>query len=249
MSRLVVVESLRNAVAVRHEWDVVMDASHPERGLDPAVLLEKVGAVASSLAREAIGDSAVATSLDKLEVLGVVSAGERLIVTAAVEQSRDGVLPISLVARRRRGSPGAVVIAGVLRFTVSPSDVSADAQNERLLRGGATPMVTSFKARVPRPDVLLGGGNLVPWVHASSLVSAQGFAGGPVALAEVQSLSVLSPVTAGETLTLQCSVVRSSGDKVTVLSLVRSDSARRDVLAAVTTFKVRQGEAPLLIVG
>lgn len=247
MSRLVVVESLRNATAVRHEWDVVMDTAHPERGLDPAVLLEKVGTVASSLAREAIGESAVATSLDKLEVLGVVSAGERLIVTAAVEQSRDGVLPISLVARRRRGAPGAVVLAGVLRFTVSVTDVTGDQQNARLLRGGATPMVTSFRARLPGADVLLGGGNLVPWVHASSLVSAQGFAGGPVSLVEVQSLSVLGPVKAGETLTLHCSVVRSSGDKVTVLSLVRSES--REVLAAVTTFKVRQGEAPLLVVG
>lgn len=248
MSRLVVIESLRNASAARHEWDVVMDSSHPERGLDPALLLEKVGAVASSLAREAIGASAVATSLDKLEVLGTVSAGERLIVTAAVEPSRDGALPVSLVARRRRGAPGAIVIAGVLRFTADAQRAPGDAQNERLVRGGATPMVTSFRARVPGDDVLLAG-NVVPWVHASSLVSAQGFAGGPVALAEVQSLSVLGPVKAGETLTLQCSVVRSSGDKVTVLSLVRSDAHRRDVLAAVTTFKVRQGEAPLLVVG
>ncbi|PZR13253.1 MAG: hypothetical protein DI536_13280 [Archangium gephyra] len=247
MSRLVVVESLRNATATRHEWDVVMDAAHPERGLDPAVLLEKVGAVASSLAKEAIGDGAVATSLDRLEVHGVVSAGERLIITAAVEPSRDGVLPISLVARRRRGSPGAVVLVGVLRFSVAVTDVTADQQNARLLRGGATPMMTSFRARLPREDVLLGGGNLVPWVHASSLVSAQGFAGGPVSLAEVQSLSVLAPVKAGETLTLHCSVVRSSGDKVTVLSLVRSET--RDVLAAVTTFKVKNGEAPLLVVG
>ncbi|MGV3622026.1 MAG: hypothetical protein ACO1OB_14485 [Archangium sp.] len=247
MSRLVVVESLRNATAARHEWDVVMDSAHPERGLDPAVLLEKIGAVATSLAREVIGDSAVATSLDKLEVLGVVSAGERLIVTAAVEPSRDGVLPVSLVARRRRGAPGAVVLVGVLRFTVALGEVPTDQQNARLLRGGATPMVTSFRAQVPREDVLLGGGNLVPWVHASSLVSAQGFAGGPVALAEVQSLSVLAPVKAGETLTLECSVVRSSGDKVTVLSLVRSEV--REVLAAVTTFKMRSGEAPMLVVG
>ncbi len=248
MSRLVVVESLRSAVSARHEWDVVMDSAHPERGLDPAVLLEKVGAVASSLAREAAGDAVVATSLHNLEVLGSVAAGERLIITAALELERDGVLPISLVARRRRGSPGAVVLAGVLHFSTGRNVSDGDAQHERLLRGGATPMVTSFRARVPGNEVLLSG-NIVPWVHASSLVSAQGFAGGPVALSEVQSLSVLGPVRANESLTLQCSVVRSSGEKVTVLSLVRSDDAQRAVLAAVTTFKVKQGEAPLLVVG
>ena len=77
-------------------------------------------------------------------------------------------------------------------------------------------------------------------------MSARGFAG-KVQLAEVQSLSLLGPVTPGETLTLQCSVVRSSGDKVTVLSLVRGRSS--EVLAAVSVFRVLNHEAPLLVVG
>lgn len=247
MSRLVVVESLRSRVAVRHEWDVVMDSAHPERGLDPAVLLEKVGAVAASLAREVAGQDVIASSLDKLEVLATVHGGERLIVTAAVEPSRDGAVPISLVARRRRGAPGAVVLAGVLRFVTEQPTALVDSQHERLVRGGAAPMVTSFRAQVGS-DVLLAG-NVVPWVHASSLVSAQGFAGGAVTLAEVQSLSVLRAVAANESLALQCSVVRSSGSKVTVLALVRGEVDRRDVLAAVMTFSVRQAEAPLLVVG
>ncbi len=242
MSRLVVVESLRSAVAARQEWDVVIDSAQPGRGIDPSELLNKVGAVAASLVSDAMGAPVQATSLTKLEVLHPVNAGERLIITAALERERDGQLPVSLVLRRRKGL---VVIAGVLRFAVElPLGGAQDLASERLLRGGSVPMNTSFRAQVGN-DALLSG-NLVPWVHASALVSAQGFAG-PVQLAEVQSLSILGPVRAGETLTLQCSVVRSSGEKVTVLSLVRGD--RGDVLAAVTVFRVQSHEAPLLIVG
>lgn len=243
MSRLVVIESLRSAVAARQEWDVVMDSAHPGRGLDPAELLEKVGAVAASLARDALGTPVTATSLEKLEVLHPVHAGERLIITAAIEPARDGQLPISLVARRRKGL---VVIAGVLRFAAElPARATPESNNERLLRGGSVPMETTFRVRVQGDDALLGG-NLVAWVHASALVSAQGFAG-KVQLAELQSLSLLGPVTPGETLSLQCSVVRSSGDKVTVLSLVRG--AAGEVLAAVSVFRVLSHEAPLLVVG
>jgi len=249
MSRLVVVESLKSAVASRHEWDVVFDAEHPERGLDPSELLHQVGVVAASLAADAAGAPVFATSVEKLEVLAPVVGGERLIVTAALEAPRDGAIPVSLVARRRRGSPGAVVIAGVLRFTVAADTARpADAQHSRLINGGASPMHTTFKAKLEGSDLLLAG-NLVPWVHASALVSAQGFAGGPVVLAELESLSVLGPVKRHEPLTLSCSVVRASGSLISVLSLVRSDERQRDVLCAMSTFKVKHGEVPLLVVG
>ena len=242
MSRLVIVESLRSAVAARQEWDVVMDGS-TSRGLDPSELLEKVGVVAASLARDALGGPVKATSLEKLEVLHPVHAGERLIITAALERERDGVLPISLVARRRKGQ---VIIASVLRFAEAlPVRGAEDTTNARLLRGGSVPMETTFRARISGDDALLGG-NLVAWVHASALVSAQGFAG-KVQLAELQSLSLLGPVSPGETLTLQCSVVRSSGEKVTVLSLVHGTAG--EVLAAVSVFRVLRHEAPLLVVG
>lgn len=237
MSRLVIVESVRSAVAARQEWDVVMGS------VDPAELLEKVGAVAASLARDALGAPVKATSLDRLEVLHPVHTGERLIITAALEPSREGVQPVSLVARRRKGL---VIIAGVLRFAVElPLRGANDGTNERLLRGGAVPMETIFRAKVHGDDALLSG-NLVAWVHASALVSAQGFAG-KVQLAEVQSLSLLGPVTPGEQLTLQCSVVRSSGEKVTVLSVMRGRAG--EVLAAVSVFRVVRREAPLLVVG
>jgi len=247
MSRLVVVESLKSAVASRHEWDVVLDSAHPERGLDPSVLLEQVGVVAATLAAEAAGAPVFATSMHKLEVLGPVLGGERLIVTAALEAPRDGELPVSLVARRRRGAPGAVVIAAVLRFSVGEARrTSGEVAQTRLIDGGASPMHTTFRAKLRSEDLLLGG-NLVPWVHASALVSAQGYAGGPVVLTEVQGLSVLGPVRKDEPLTLSCSVVRASGDKLTVLSVVRSEA--RDVLCAMSTFRVKHGEVPLLVVG
>ncbi len=105
-------------------------------------------------------------------------------------------------------------------------------------------MQATFKARLKGDDLLLAG-NVVPWVHASALVSAQGFAGGPVVLSEMPSLSLLASVHSD---TLSCSVVRASGNLLTVLSVVRSEERRRDVLCAVSTFKVKRGEVPLLVV-
>ncbi len=247
MSRLVLVESAKNAVSERHEWDVVLDGRQ-KQGLNPAVLLNHVGELAAALAREAAGAPVFVTSVTKLEVLAPVLDGERLIATAALEPSRDGGFPVSLVVRRRRGAPGAVVIAGVLRFS-SEADrwAVADEQHVRLLRGGASPMQATFKARLKGDDLLLAG-NLVPWVHASALVSAQGFAGAPVVLCEMPSLSLLAKVHSDEPLTLSCSVVRASGSLLTVLSVVRSEECRRDVVYAVSTFKVKRGELPLLVV-
>ena len=108
-------------------------------------------------------------------------------------------------------------------------------------------MHATFKAKLKGDDLLLAG-NLVPWVHASALVSAQGFAAGPVALSEIPSLSVLGPVRSDESLTLSCSVVKASGTQLTVLTVVRSDNRQRDVLCAVSTFKVKRGEVPWLVV-
>lgn len=245
MSRLVLVERLKNAVAERHEWDVVLDGKQ-EQGLNPAVLLEQVGELAGALAREAAGAAVFMTSLQKLEVLAPVLDGERLIVTAALEPSRDGSFPVSLVVRRRRGAPGAVVIAGVLRFSSEADRLEpTQAQHARLARGGAAPMEATFHAKLKGDDLLLAG-NLVPWVHASALVSAQGFAAGPVVLSEIPSLSVLGPVRADEQLTLSCSVVKASGTQLTVLSVVRSEARQRDVLCAVSTFRVKRGELPWL---
>lgn len=238
MSRLVLVQSLKSSVAQRHEWDVVLDAPHQERGLDPSVLLDRVGAVAGGLASEAAGTPVFVTSLERLEVLAPVFDGERLIVTAALEQPRDGKWPVSLVVRRRKG---AVVIAGVLRFSSELERPSVtDAEQLRLARGGSAPMEATFRASLRGADLLLGG-NLVPWVHASALVSAQGFAAGPVSLSEIPSLSLLAPVHPDEPLTLSCSVVKAAGNVVTVLSLVRSEEHHRDVLCAVSTFKAKQG--------
>ena len=247
MSRLVLIKSLKSPAAERHEWDVVLDGKQ-EQGLNPAVLLNQVGELAGALAKEAAGAAVFVTSVHKLEVLAPVLDGERLIVTAALEPSRDGAFPVSLVVRRRRGAPGAVVIAGVIRFSPEGDRlVPGDAQQLRLARGGAAPMETTFKARLKGDDLLLAG-NLVPWVHASALVSAQGFAAGPVALLEIPSLSLLAPVHSDEPLTLSCSVVKASGAQVTVLTVVRSDERNRDVLCAVSTFKVRRGEVPWLVV-
>lgn len=247
MSRLVLVESSKNAVSERHEWDVVLDGKQ-EQGLNPAVLLNHVGELARALAGEAAGAPVYATSVQRLEVLAQVLDGERLIVTAALEPSRDGAFPVSLVVRRRRGLPGAVVIAGVLRFSPEADRlVPADAQHLRLMRGGAAPMQVTFKAQLKGDDLLLAG-NLVPWVHASALVSAQGFAASPVVLAELPSLSLLAPVHSDEALTLSCSVVKASGNQLTVLSVVHSEERHRAVLCAVSTFRVKRGEVPWLVV-
>ena len=96
------------------EWDVVLEGPQ-EQGLNPSVLLKHVGELAGALASEAAGAPVFVTSLEKLAVLAPVLDGERLVVTAALEPSRDGSFPVSLVVRRRRGSPGAVVIARTVR--------------------------------------------------------------------------------------------------------------------------------------
>lgn len=238
MSRLVVVDSVKGALASRHEWDVVLDAAHPERGLDPSVLLSQVGAVASALASEAAGGAAVhPASIEHLELLAPVSAGERLIVTAAVEPRRERFIVVTLVARRRRGTPGAIVICGSMRF--STAEIGNRSVDERPLQTGRSPMSTTFTAKVGGDEALFSG-NVVPWVQSSALVSAQGVAGAPVTLVEVESLSVLSVVRQGEALTLNCSVVKRAGDLLTVLSVVRSESRDVDVLAATLTFRQRK---------
>lgn len=183
----------------RHEWDVVMDEARPERGVDPAAFLARVGPMVAALA----GGRPV-TSVEPLEVHGAIARGERLWVTA----TRDGEDGLQVVARRRRG---AVVLAGALRF-----DAPVVAPGEP----GTLALVQSDFTSRHRGDLLLSG-TLASWVHASSWASAQGLVAAPVALEVLERLAVLQVPASNEGLRLKAAVSARVGRVSTVTAEVR----------------------------
>ncbi len=113
-------------------------------------------------------------------------------------------------------------------------------------RDGKALVETLFHARTSGDDWLLSG-NPLSWVYASAILSAQGFVGGPAHFVGLQGISRLGPVVAGQSLVLQCSVVHVAHDVLSVLTHVRTESERRDVLWAITSFRATQTEMPTLV--
>ncbi len=246
MSRLISLTRQASPLAARIEWQVV-DDDHPLRRMEPGVLLDKLGAVASELVHGAVKGPGVAADVERLRVFAPLHAGDRLVVTAALEPVRHQRHAVSVVVRKKTS----VVSAGVLTFVdaSAPLRWASGASSNRLRSGardGKAPVETTFHARTKGADWVLDG-NPLEWVHASALLSAQGFVGGPAEFVGVQGLSRLGPVTAGEALVLQCSVVHSVNDVVSVLSHVRSAGTSRDVLWAVSSFRSLAGAAPVLL--
>jgi hypothetical protein len=231
MTRLLEARSQASAAAARHEW--VVSAGGP---LDPAELVERLGAVASALVRGFAGVAVRSTGIEHLTILSSVGPGERLAATLAIEQPLRGAgrWPVSIVVRRVvAASPLAVV--GVLVF------VRDDAAREGVqgARGegarGQAVVTASFHASQGH-DWLLDG-NLLPWVQASALLSAQGFHGAPLRARGFEAVSVRGQISGGERLALVCSVVREAGGVLSVLCEVRSEALGHDVLWAVSCFE------------
>ena len=241
MSRLISVTRQVTPAAARHEWHVA-DEGRPFQRMDPSRLLEKLGAVASEL----VGPGVVATGVERLQVFDEVRAGDHLLITAALEPERHRRRSVSIVVRKDRQ----VLVAGVLSFV--PLDVPdglSPAQRHRVrssARDGRSLVETVFHARAADDDWLLRG-NPLEWVHASAVLSAQGYVAGPADFIALQAVSRLGPVSPGTSLVLQCSVVHVDQSVVSVLSHVRTEVERRDVLWAISSFRAQRDDvAPLL---
>ena len=241
MSRLISVNRQATPVASRHEWHVA-DEGRPFQRMDPSRLLEKLGAVA----RELVGPDLVATGVERLQVFDEVRAGDELLITAALEPERHRRQSVSIVVRKDRQ----VLVAGVVTFV--PADAPeawSPAQRHRVRSGahsGKSLVETVFHARAASDDWLLRG-NPLEWVHASAVLSAQGYIGGPADFIGLQAVSRLGPVAAGEALVLQCSVVHVDQAVVSVLSHVRTELERKEVLWAISSFRAQSDCVPPLL--
>lgn len=245
MSRLVSLNRSITPDAARIEWHVAADG-HPLQRIEPAMLLERLGGIAAEVVERRVSTPVIAADVERLQVFEEVRAGDLLVVTAALEPARYRRHAVSVVVRKGQR----VIIAGVVTFVAlgEPSRSSAAQQNRARssARDGKALVETTFHARTTGDDWLLNG-NPLAWVHASAVLSAQGFIGGPADFVGLQGISRLGPVVAGEALTLQCSVVHAANDVVSVLAHVRTELERRDVLWAVTSFRARGGEVPALL--
>jgi hypothetical protein len=225
MFKVVSRNSRREGFAAREEWEVLREPA--DRGTDAANLVQRLTGLASELAGH-VGRSFTPLSVDSLDLVERVSPGERLVVTASVEHQRSGRHAVSLVVRR--APRGAVTAIAVMTFCAAPAPLAGEHA-----RGGLSPVVARFDVK-PQADPG-SSSNVLAWVEASALLSAQGAAGGPVVFTGLRGLSVLVRLDGGERLLLECSVVATTGAEVSVLTHLRNEVTGQAVLGALSTYR------------
>jgi acyl-CoA hydrolase len=232
MSRLVQLEQNASALAARHVWLVT------GRGpLEPAALVERLGAFAARLVGARARLAVVSSGVERLRLHAALHGGDTLVVTAALERPGPSRWPVSVVVRRSEGSRAPVVAEGVLVF-VPEGEVPASPPRPAPLqpRAGWAPVSTTFVARASTSDWLLSG-NLLAWVHATALLSAQGFAGVELQPVALEAVALRGPIEPLEAIDLECSVGRASAGGIRVLSELTSAARGAPVLSAVTRFE------------
>ncbi|MDX2012243.1 MAG: hypothetical protein SFW67_18755 [Myxococcaceae bacterium] len=237
MSRLLEQRRSTQHSAARHEFEVVLDPARPHAGLDPADLLDQVGTVARRLAARAAGGRALSThSLEHLEVKAAVTGGERLVITAALESPSNDRFPVSVVARRADG-PGLVATC-VLVFRL---EAGASSASDLLLEEHAPAAFQTHFNATRWGDDWLTSGNLVPWLHASSLLAAQGLRGGPVRLVGIEALSLVGALGLKEPVVLHCSAAFAPSGDVWVDSRIVRERDGVDVVSARSRWRTTTG--------
>jgi hypothetical protein len=219
------VQSSAGVRAGREQWLVDANEVGWDGLLAPSVLVSRAIASAQRLAEPVASLSAV--SIEHFEVVAPIREGAQLVVTTALERERADLVLVSVVIRKgEAGRGGGVAALGTLRL----ERTSSVSQALRGVAQGSSPIELRFPAR-------LAEGALFGRVHEASLVSAQGFIGGPVAFVGVPSLSLLAPEIAGHTLVARCSVVHAGGTRLVVLGQVVDEDDGRDVLCSLLEFR------------
>ena len=230
MPRLLQFESHHPRDSARLEW-AVPEGSGP---LDPAELVRRLGRLASGLVQRAAGAELISVDLERLQLLGEVHAGERLVATAALSRPTSGRWPVSVLVRKAHGRRQPVAAVGVLRFTRAGATLQPVERPEQA--AGRARVATSFHVRSSTPDVLVSG-NILAWVHASALLCAQGQSASELKPLGLDGVSLYASVEPNERLELECTVLEDTASTVSVLSELKSAARLVTVGRAISRFR------------
>lgn len=233
MIRIIARDARTEGAATRQEWEVVAEPGG--HGVVSAHLVERLAELAGSVARRSAKEAVAPVSIDNLELVAPLKAGERLVVTAALEPQRAPKLAVSLVVRRAPKGPVAALAVMTFAGTshAPPAVVLPDGAGR-----GNSPVTARFAAQ---PGDHFGAGNVLAWVQASALLSAQGALGHRATFAGLKALSVLEWLKGGEPLRLECSVVNASHGELTVLTQLTNESTGSTVLCALGHYREGDG--------